>query len=326
MTFFKLRIAAAACLALIAPAAAQQTAEQPAPHGPPPPFFNALTPEQAAYYAGGGSSVEHHRDPARALAEARLLDRALAALPAQRKGVVDTYIVSIALDSDAVFAREAREAGRVLARRYGAEARTITLAGPDGRGAPLLPRGSPAHLDIALARIAELIDREEDVVILYTTSHGAPFGIVYNYGEEGWGVVSPSRLQGVFERLGISRRLVVVSACFSGVFVPALAGSDTAILTAASGDRTSFGCKSDNDWTFFGDALINQALRKSQPLEAAGKEAASLIGKWEGDANLNPSMPQMLIGERARGWLAAIEQRVPSGGAPVGRPATDALK
>ncbi|MBX9795295.1 MAG: C13 family peptidase [Sphingomonas sp.] len=311
----------------MAGAAFAQQAEQPGAHGAPPPFFNALTPEQAAYYAGGGSTVEHHRDPVRALAEARLLERQLAALPAQRKGVVDTYVVSIALDSDAVFSREAREAGRVLARRYDAAARTITLAGPDGRGAPRLARGSPANLDLVLARIAELIDRDEDVVILYTTSHGAPFGIVYNYGDEGWGVVSPTRLQTVFEVLGIRQRLVIVSACFSGVFVPALANSDTAILTAASGDRTSFGCRSDNDWTFFGDALVNQALRKPQPLEKAGAEATALIGKWEGDARLNPSMPQMLIGERARRWLAAIDKRVPAtAGAPVGRPATAILQ
>ncbi|MFX5684818.1 C13 family peptidase, partial [Acinetobacter baumannii] len=73
--------------------------------------------------------------------------------------------------------------------------------------------------------------------------------------------------------LGIKRRVVILSACFAGVFVPVLASDDTAVLTAASSDRTSFGCQADADWTFFGDALVNHALRKAQPLDAAAREA-----------------------------------------------------
>ena len=316
-----------ASLALAAGPAVSQSVAEPPKHGAPPPFFNGVTPEQGAYYAAGGTSIEHHRDPAEQLAEARVLQGQLAALAPQRKGQVDAYVVTVALDSDGVFAREAREAGRVLGQRYGAQGRTITLAGPDGRGGPLLARGSPANLDLVLARIAEVMDPREDVLVLYTTSHGAPFGIVYNYGDEGWGVVSPARLDAVFDALKIKRRLLLVSACFSGIFVPALATGDTAILTASSGDRTSFGCQADSDWTFFGDALINQALRKPQPLAEAGKEAAGLIGQWEAKGKLTPSLPQMLIGERAKTWLAALDARVPkAASAPVGRPAVSLLE
>ena len=49
------------------------------------------------------------------------LTRALAALLPQRAGTVDAYVLSIALDSDPVFGREARVAGTVLAARYGAQ-------------------------------------------------------------------------------------------------------------------------------------------------------------------------------------------------------------
>lgn len=317
----------ATAVALAAGPAVSQSVAEPPKHGAPPPFFNSVTPEQGAYYAAGGTSFEHHRDPAQELAEARLLNAQLAALAPQRKGVVDAYVVSVALDSDGVFAREAREAGRVLSARYGAQGRSITLAGPDGRGGPLLARGSPAHLDMVLARLAELIDPGEDVLILYTTSHGAPFGIVYNYGDEGWGVLSPARLDAVFDRLGIRRRVLMISACFSGIFVPALATGDTAILTASTGDRTSFGCQADSDWTFFGDALINQALRKPQPLAEAGKEAAALIDGWEARGKLTPSLPQTLIGARAEAWLRQLDARAPKvPSAPVGRPAVSLLE
>ena len=48
------------------------------------------------------------------------MTRALATLQPQRKGVVDAYVVTVGLDSDPVFGREAREAGKVLSRRYDA--------------------------------------------------------------------------------------------------------------------------------------------------------------------------------------------------------------
>ena len=310
-------------LVALASASTAQNGYRAPQHGEPGPFFRNLTPEQAVRYADAGTEIETSRSPAADLAEHRTLDRALATLAPQRKGVVDAYVVAVALDSDPVFGREAREAGRVLARRYDAAGRTIVLAGSDGTGPSVLPRGSPQNIALVLARIRELIDPAEDALILYTTSHGAPIGIVYNDGNEGYGVISANRLAGMLAGLGIDRRLVIVSACYSGTFVPALAGRDTAVLTASVADRTSFGCQSDNDWTFFGDALINHALRKGQPLAAAGKEAAGLVDAWEQQGRLTPSLPQMEIGAGAEAWLAALDRRAPKGAtAPVGRPAT----
>ena len=93
----------------------------------------------------------------------------------------------------------ARGAGGGRGARSAATARagrTIVLAGTDGAAPSALPRGSPATLAIALARIAELMDESEDVLVLYTTSHGAPFGLYYNDGDSGYGAISPNRLRG----------------------------------------------------------------------------------------------------------------------------------
>ena len=100
------------------------------------------------------------------------------------------------------------------------------LAGSDGSGPSALPRGTPETLAIALARIAELIDRQEDAIILYTTSHGAPVGLYYNDGDSGYGLISPNRLAAMLDQLGIRNRLLILNACFAGVFVPRLR-SDT---------------------------------------------------------------------------------------------------
>src|SRR5689334_2566347 len=98
------------------------------------------------------------------------LQGAVAKLQAERPGTVDAYVVVAALDADPVFNREAREAGRVLARRFDAQGRTVVLAHDEGASkadAPMSQQG----LTLALRRVAELMDRKEDVLVLYSTSH-----------------------------------------------------------------------------------------------------------------------------------------------------------
>ena len=93
--------------------------------------------------ADNGWSMEQSRSAAWHFAQHRRLSGAIAALQPQRPGIVDAYVVSIGLDSDPVFGREAGEAQKVLARRYGAVGRSIFLAagaGPEAIGAP---QGSP---------------------------------------------------------------------------------------------------------------------------------------------------------------------------------------
>ena len=288
------------------------------------PLF--LVPDESTLRmrADAGMQIEQWRDPADDLAEHRKLTRALATLQPQRAGTVDAYGISIAFDSDPVFAREARVAGTVLSARYGAQGHTIVLAGSDGSAPSTLPRGTPETFGIALARVAELMNRNEDVLVVYTTGHGTPYGLYYNDADNGYGAISPNRLHDILDQVGIRNRLLILSACFSGVFVPRMQAENTAIVTAASADRSSFGCVAENDWTFFGDAMINHALRKPQPLAAAFNEANGLIASWESQFPVRPSQPQVSIGAGAERWLAALDRRLPPAASqPVGRPALE---
>ncbi len=297
---------------------------RPVEHTAAPPFLDKLTPGEIAYAADIGTSIERSRGAKYQLAEHRRLTAALARLTPGRKGVVDAFVLSVGLDSDPVFGREAREAGQVLARRYAAVTRSLTLAGTDGRTASALPMGSPANIAAALARMAELMG-PEDVLVLYTTSHGAEAGLVYNDGDAGFGLLGPSKLAGLLGELGITNRLLLISACYAGVFVPTLVTESTAIVTAAASDRTSFGCQADNDWTFFGDAFVNRALRKPQGFALATAEATTSIAEWEAQGKLIPSLPQSYVGVKAKRWLDQLERTLPPATAPVGKPATDAL-
>ena len=306
------------------PQSAYANPNQPPPHTAPFPDLasgESRTQRRASFEAGPelqrGFSAAHIRE------QQRRLDSALTALQPHAPGTPDAYVVTIALDSDPVFAREAREAGRVLAARYGAQARTLVLAGPDGVRDDA-PHGSITALVLALSHIGSLMDSSEDVLVLYTTSHGLDLGLAYHYGDSGYGVLSPARLKAALEEAGIRRRVLILSACYSGVFVPALASPDTAILTAAASTRTSFGCAAENDWTFFGDALINRALRQPVSLDEAARMAGRSVAEWEIKARFLASLPQVSIGADAKGWLPQIEANMPQfASAPVGRPAFD---
>lgn len=257
---------------------------------------------------------------AQQLAEHRRIDSALAALKPQRPGIVDAYVVVVALDGDPVFSREARAAGRVLASRFDAAGRTIVLANDEGDSRADAP-GSPHTLELALARIAELMDRNEDVLVLYSTSHGEPgLGLVYKDLQRGGGVISPARLAEVLKSLGIENRLLILQACFSGQFVPELRDSRSIVVTAAAADRSSFGCQAGNDWTFFGDALINHAFRQPLPLDTQLRRAMVLVGAAEDRDKLEPSNPQVSIGSDTTKWLSPLDEREPtSTSEPVGQ-------
>lgn len=256
--------------------------------------------------------------PRSLLAEHRRLSAGLAALKPQRRGTVDAYVIVAGLDSDANFGREAREVGRVLSRRYDAAGRTIVMtADPAGDDVP----ASPANLALAIARVGELMDTREDVLVVYTTSHGsAPAGLAYRDTRRGGGTISPDRLAALLDDVGAPNRLLILSACYSGIFVPRLASDTSVVISAAAADRSSFGCSPGNDWTYFGDALVNRAMRKPQPLEAAFAEAGAAVAGWEATGKLKPSNPQVSIGKDVGRWLEPLEKRVPQQAtAPVGR-------
>lgn len=276
--------------------------------------------------AVNGWSMEQGRKPGWHLAQHEKLTKALANIAPQRKGVVDAYVVVIGLDSDPVFKKETAEVLNVLQRRFDASTRSIRLAAGSGTDDADAPQGSPPNLAIALASIAKKMDVNEDVLVFYSTSHGSKeLGLVYRDGEEGFGVIAPKRLKLLLDELNIKRRILLLSACYSGIFVPELADANSVIVTAASASRPSFGCTPGNDWTFFGDALVNNALRKSQPMAKAADEATGLISLWEAKLGLQASNPQVSIGDDTAKWLAALDTQMPTTDTPkIGRPAIEA--
>jgi hypothetical protein len=92
-------------------------------------------------------------------------------------------------------------------------------------------------------------------------------------------------------------RVIIVSACYAGGFIEPLRDDNTVIITAASADRTSFGCEVGRDFTYFGEAYFRDALAKTRSLTDAFDLAREIVAKREAEEKLTPSQPQMWKGK-----------------------------
>lgn len=243
------------------------------------------------------SRVAEQSDPDIAAAELRvaqgnLMRAALARVAPHRRGETDVYALALAGWSEQdVFRKEIEGALGALARSLPLEGHVIRLINnPATVGAE--PLATRRNFATAVRALAQVMDKDEDVLLLLMTSHGAEQGIALQLPGGGGAMLTPTDVKGVLDGAGIKNRVVIVSACYGGVFVPLLAGDDSIVLTAADARNTSFGCASDRDWTYFGDALFKQSLQPGADFKQAFDRARILIQGWERLDRIPPSNPQ----------------------------------
>ena len=95
--------------------------------------------------------------------------------------------------------------------------------------------------------------------------------------------LTPQQVASALDSEGIKNRVVIVSACFSGIFVPPLQNDNTIVMTASDDKSTSFGCAPERDWTYFGDALFQQSLQPGTDFQQAFDHARVLIQRLGAD-------------------------------------------
>lgn len=270
----------------------------------------AFAQQQRDPFNGQLGVIELAPPPAEAARQARLIGDALAGLEPQRPGQLDVYMITAALWGDPVFEREATQAEALMRPHFGAEGRSIILSAGAGMAPRAYPAATPNNIAAAIGQIGALIDPNEDLVVIFITTHGGPDGTAaireHNRMSSG---LRPAHLASLLNQANIRNRVVIVSACFSGAFIGPLATDDTIVLTAAQHNRSSFGCRPENEWTFFGDALFNHGLRGGDTLIEAFDNAKRLIERWEREQNLSPaSNPQRYVGARAEQMLRRAER------------------
>jgi peptidase C13-like protein len=208
-------------------------------------------------------------------------------------------VVSFGLFGDqGVFRNEATGAAQVIAGRFETGLVDVRYN---------FKRGGTATIE-ALARSLQLaangLDAEKDILFLILTSHGSPDGLAVKAGRL-MQTLTPSHLADMLAKTGVRHKVVVISACYSGVFIPRLANPDVLVITAADASHPSFGCQDKAKWTYFGDAFFNVALRQAASLKDAFVGARSLVRERELHEHFEPSNPLMAGGANVQPLLVA---------------------
>lgn len=243
-------------------------------------------------------------------AQSDLLNQSLKAL--QPSSFLDTqwYFLGIAgAGYQDVFRSEVERIREQFDTRFGTYGRSMILVNNDST-TETLPMATQTSIQRSLNRIGSLMNRDSDVLFLYMTSHGQPNEFELSIDPIDIDVLDPKWLRQALDTSGIRWRVIVVSACYSGSFIPALQSPDTLIITASAADKSSFGCNNEADYTYFGRAFFEEAMRENHSLKAAFDQAKNTVAKWETAQKFEPSNPQWVIGENMRLILPQFERRL----------------
>jgi hypothetical protein len=208
-------------------------------------------------------------------------------------------VVSFGLFGDqGVFRSEATGAAQVVAGRFGRGPINVQYNSKKGGGATI------QGLARALQAATKGLDAENGILFLILTSHGSPAGLAIKAGRVSQ-LLTPANLAGLLTLTGVRHKVVVISACYSGVFIARLANPDVLVITAADAAHPSFGCRDKAKWTYFGDAFFNVALRHAKSLNDAFVVARALVKKHELREHFEPSHPLMAGGANVQSLLIA---------------------
>ena len=225
------------------------------------------------------------------LAQGRLLDDALANVPASTPAI-ELYTLTLGGDGkQSVFLRESDYVSNMLTSRFGAFGQIRLVNHRDH----LVDRPMATRENLRRAALT-LAERSgpEDLIFIYLTSHGtSEHELVLDQPRMELSDLPADELAAVLAPLKNRDKIIVISSCYSGGFIPALKDERTLIMTASRADRVSFGCSEEANFTYFGDALFAQALNQTDDLEQAFKLARATVAERELADSFEASEPQI---------------------------------
>jgi hypothetical protein len=225
------------------------------------------------------------------LAQGPLLEKALAAVPVSTPAVELFTLVVGGDGKQSVFLREADFVSNLLASRFGAYGQISLVNHRDH----MIDRPLATRENISRAiRVLAQRSGPEDLVFIYLTSHGTQeHELVLDQPRIELADLPADELAAVMAPLKNRDKVVVISACYSGGFIPSLKDDRTMVITASREDRVSFGCSEEADFTYFGDALFSRALGETDDLQQAFGEAKAYVAERELADNFDASEPQI---------------------------------
>ncbi|HEY6838021.1 MAG TPA: C13 family peptidase [Geobacteraceae bacterium] len=261
----------------------------------------------------GGASRQSAASEETIYAQPFLLERQLTALHPGEPGVPHLYFVGFAgYAEEDVFRHEIAVISKLFDERFGTAHRSVTLVNSPST-LERLPIASRTALDLTLRQIGSIMNRNEDILFLYLTSHGSEeHDLEVSFQPLELDPIDPAGLKEMLAASGIRWKVIVVSACYSGGFVDTFRDDDTLVITASDKEHSSFGCGTESDFTYFGKAYFDEELRRSYSFTDAFARAKEAIGKREAAEGETPSNPQMALGRGIAQQLHRLEARLPA--------------
>ncbi len=215
------------------------------------------------------------------------------------------YFLAVGGDGSAgVFSREVEWVSERLEGVMDLKRRQIKLVNGGSEDLPLATRTSVRE---ALNALDALMDPEEDLLLVHIVSHGTMNGeLVLDASNLQLNNLTVDDGRQWLNGLDVKHQWVVVSACYSGQWVNALAGPDRAVFSSAAEDRTSFGCSDDADRTWFSRALYGEdmsaGIHDPDAWFAAANDRVTAMEKEQGITEEQHSLPQKSVGKGFVRW------------------------
>lgn len=247
-----------------------------------------------------------------------ILKQTLAGLAPGRKGVSEVFFAGFASYArEDVFLKEITYIKDLFDRRFGTREHSVNLVNHLST-VDSGPLANATNLAATLKHLGNLMNKDEDVLVLYMTSHGSrDHRLSVSFWPLGLNDISPEKLRAMLDEAGIKWRVIVISACYSGGFIDALKSDETFVATAAAADRTSFGCGSQSEFTYFGEALFKDELAHEFSFVSAVDKAKAIIEAREQREQITASLPQHWVGAAIKAKLdtlsGELQQRVCTG-------------
>jgi hypothetical protein len=235
------------------------------------------------------------------------IDRLLADIPADPAAKSRAFFLGFAgVGDERVFSQEIGLASRVLGERYDIANRSLSLIN-DERDLERAPLASVSALRYALHGLGQRMNLDRDVLFLAISSHGSEDpAIAVSNSQLPFNDMTDRDLADALKESAIKWRVIVISACYAGGFVEALKSPTTAVITAAAADRTSFGCGTDSDLTYFGEAFYRDAIPETKNLRQAFDQARTAIAARERRERQEASRPQAFFGAQIEAKLDTL--------------------
>jgi Peptidase C13 family len=281
-----------------------------------PPLFPNVFPHVALWYSTQ-PSIKSESSPYNINVESiyysqnKLLQKTVDRFVEGKEGVTDLFFIGFAGDaSEDVFMNETKSAQMIMDNHFNTFGRSMVLINNEDT-VNAVPLANGHNLKNSIIEVAKRMNLNEDILVLFLTSHGSEdHYISANFLPFKLNDLNADTINSALTSAGIKWRIIIISACYSGGFIEPLTDPYTLLITAASAEQNSFGCGHDGQYTYFGEAYLENGLKQTGSFIQAFDVATKIILEKENEQGFENSDPQIQIGSEIGNKLKEFENNL----------------